>query len=47
MQEIEVPAARASLYEHAWLIATPYKRCSNEALGGTSEEDFKWAMSVN
>ncbi len=44
---MEVPAARASLYELAWLSADPYKHCSDEMLGGASEEDFKWAMSVS
>jgi len=46
MQQIEYQPALDALYEHSWLVSDAFSRLSPEALGGGSEADFAWAMSV-
>mmetsp|Transcript_3417 Transcript_3417/g.9820 ORF Transcript_3417/g.9820 Transcript_3417/m.9820 type:complete len:533 (-) Transcript_3417:2061-3659(-) len=46
MQELQYQAVLTDVYETDWLAADGYSRSSPEAIGGASEEEFRWALSV-
>ena len=37
---------QAALHEYSWLVSDAYARLSPDALGGATDEQFQWAMSL-
>ena len=46
MQDIKYQPALDVLYKYQWLVQDSYQRCSSEAVGGATADEFQWAMSV-
>ena len=46
MTAIAYQPAREALDSAAWLLSEAYKQAAPEAHASSSEEDFRWAMSV-